>query len=416
MPQRVSPTQLEQFLASEPYLADHGGSARTDASPFLRLLVEAEREQVTQSFTERHCEPGEIVFLEGEQGDTMYIIWSGRVAILKGSLDSPVVQAYCGAGEIIGEMSLLENQPRSASVVALDHLRLLGINRQAFHNLLENTPSVSFTIMETLSSRLRRSDEARSSGEWSEKRLVSQVAALQNEKQRLEELQRLRQETSELIIHDLRNPLSAIAISIKMLSLVLPVEILQANQDLLEIARTSTARMQRLVDSLLEVSRLETGEVQFYLAPLNLTPLIEDTVQRVSVLERKGICISTQLPPELPPVLADRERIERVLANLMDNALKYTPDNGSITCAAQVDGEFVQVSLVDTGPGIPPEQRERVFERFAQVESQRRARSGFGLGLAYCRLAILKHGGRIWVEDGDRGVGSRFVFTLPITQ
>lgn len=415
MAEILSKTQLEYVLAAEPYLADRGSlPAEEDSAPFLQLLFSAGRDHVSQSFSELHCPPGEIVCREGAVGDTMYIVVSGRIAILKGDLDTPTVIDFRGAGDIFGEMALLEDQPRSATIVAADELHLLSINRQNFRDLLEKIPTVSFRIMRILSARLRKSDEARHSGDRSERSLKSQVNLLQNEKERLEELQRLRQETSDLIIHDLRNPLTAIAISLKMFSIVLPPEILEQHRQLVEVAQSSTERMQRLVDSLLEVSRMEAGETEFLMASMDLHPIIVDIVKRISVMDRKGIDIQVHVPEDLPRVYADRDKIERVVTNLLDNALKYTPENGRLIFAAQAQDDFVHISVTDNGPGIPSEQRARVFERFAQVDSEKRARRGFGLGLAYCRLAVERHGGRIWVEAGENNSGSKFIFTLPI--
>jgi signal transduction histidine kinase len=409
----VTKDQLEYLLAMEPYLADTPDI--TDNSPFMRFLISADRKQLADSLIERNCAPGEIVFREGDRGETMYVLGSGRIAIVKGDLNSPTILSFQSAGSIIGEMALLENQPRSATIVALDNLRLLGLSRQKLHQLVQDTPSASFSIMEMLSARLRKTDEARITGELSEKRLMRQVSALQTEKQRLEEIQRLRQETLELIIHDLRNPLSAIAVSHKMLTLILPDEILRANRELMEVVKVSVERMQHLVDSLLGVSSIESGETEFIMSEVNLKELVEEVVKRISFLERKGINLHAKLPADLPNVLADRDIIERVLTNLVDNALKYTPDNGQITFSAERQGDFVWVSVADTGPGVPPEERERIFERFAQGTSEKIHRRGFGLGLAYCRLAVERHGGRIWVEPGEGDKGSRFAFTLPVS-
>lgn len=412
MTELVSQELLEYLLAAR---EDHPEDSEISyTSPLVELLVSADRDQLNQSFIERTCVCREIVIYEGDEGDTMYLVWSGQVAIVKGDLSAPTILAYRGVGEIFGEMALLENQPRSASIIALEDTRLLGLNRTSFEQLLRTTPSVSRSIMEVLSARLRRMSEARSSGELSEKKLSQQLSTLQSEKQRLEEIERLRQETTELIIHDLRNPLSAIAISLRMLSLVLPQNILQANEDLLSIAQASTQRLQRLVDSLLEVSRMESGEARFEMSKFELLPMIEDLVRRTSILARKGVVMETQVDPHLPEITADREKIERVMVNMLDNALKYTPENGRISIKANRVNGHVQISVSDTGPGIPPEDRERIFERFTQGISSEMKRRGFGLGLAYCRLAVQHHGGKIWVEDGEQGAGSRFIFTLPI--
>jgi len=410
----VTPAQLEFLLEAE---AEHAEAPDTAySSPFLRLLMSADRGNLSRSFTGRVCEPGEIVFKEGERGDTMYLIWSGRVVIVKSNFDSPTILAYKGAGEFVGEMAVIEHQPRSASVIALDKLRLLGLNREMFERLVRETPSVGLGIMGMLSSRLREVNEARSTGELSERRLSRQLSVLQDEKQRLENLQRLRQETTELIIHDLRNPLSSIAVALKMLSFTLPEEIMQVNHEIMEVALTSTERMRRLVETLLEVSRIDEGEAEFLMSDVDLGKMIKELVHGVSVIDRKGIMLQADVPADLPIVRVDRDKIERVLTNLMDNALKYAPDNGRITWRAERQGEMIQASITDNGPGVPEAERERIFRRFAQAESERPRRRGFGLGLAYCQLTVEHHGGRIWVEDGDDHAGSRFVFTLPVCQ
>lgn len=408
----ISPAQLAHLLSQETRMGH--STDTTDPQLFLRVLSYARRDQWSESTMERRCQAGEVIFREGEPGNVMFMILAGRVAILKGELTTPTILAFRGVGEIFGEMALLENQPRSATVVSLDDTHLLGINRQNFQELLNQNPSVGLSIMETLSSRLRKTNEALSTGDLSEKKLINQVSALQDENQRLEELQRLQQETSELIIHDLRNPLSAIAVSLKMLSMTLPVEILQANSQLLQISQHGVERLQRLVDTLLEVSRLEAGEAEFRTSQIDLGKMILDIVDQISTLDRKGIVIQLRIDPELPPVPGDREVLERVLTNLVDNALKFTPDQGTLTFEARrLPGE-VAVSVMDSGPGISQIDRQRIFERFTQASGEQRQRRGFGLGLTYCRLAVEKHGGRIWVEPGEGNTGSRFTFTLPL--
>lgn len=412
MSEILSPQQIQR-LSEDHDEAVHGNREASNPS-FLRLLSSISRKQLNLLMTERRCVPGEVVYREGDAGDNLYMIWSGQVVAFMGQPDSPTILGYRGAGETIGEMSLLDNQPRSAWVVALTDLRLLKITREAFYQLLQQEPSLGMSIMEALSSRLRGSDQERSLGKTSERRLISQLSELEIQKQQLLELQQVRQETSDLIIHDLRNPLGSIQLSISMLEMVLPEEVLQENAQLLEIARNSCSRMMRLVDSLLDVSRMESGEAQLYFAPLDLPALLHSAAGSSLAARDRGIQMVVELPEALPTVSADRDKIERVVTNLVDNAVKYTPNGGQITLAARAEAEHLLLSVTDTGPGIPEEQRQRIFERFAQVKGDTRARRGFGLGLAYCRLAVEAHGGRIWVEPGPGGVGSRFAFTLPI--
>jgi signal transduction histidine kinase len=126
--------------------------------------------------------------------------------------------------------------------------------------------------------------------------------------------------------------------------------------------------------------------------------------------------IDKQVPPDLPPVLADDDQIGRVLINLLDNALKFSPRHRQITVLAEQwceESEFVRCAVRDTGPGVPPEYRSRIFERYVQIEAQPPRRHGSGIGLSFCQLAGEAHGGHIWVDDAPGG-GSEFSFTLKV--
>jgi two-component system clock-associated histidine kinase SasA len=159
---------------------------------------------------------------------------------------------------------------------------------------------------------------------------------------------------------------------------------------------------------------LETGEAPLRLNEVDLGRLVQAAFDREKLVWQEGrVRGQCHVPPAVGTVLCDEERIDRVVANLIDNAIKYTPGGGQVTVIAEPGEGEVIVSVIDTGPGIPPEERERIFQRFARLARDRGKRRGFGLGLVYCRLAVEAHGGRIWVEPGPKGMGSCFVFTLP---
>jgi signal transduction histidine kinase len=195
--------------------------------------------------------------------------------------------------------------------------------------------------------------------------------------------------------------------------MVLPQDVLETNRSLLNLGNSTIEHMQLLVDSLLDIARMESGEVQLDLEPLDIKEIIGRSVNRPVLPIRDNVTLETDVPDSLPPVLADREKLERIMANLVGNAIKYTPGGGQIKVAANAQNSHIKISITDTGPGIPPEDRERIFERFARIKENTANRKGFGLGLAFCRLAVEAQGGKIWVEDGEGGVGSRFIFTLP---
>jgi len=411
--QALTGAEFERILATRPIPGDLSGEGVD--SPILRLLVSTDREQLAKLMAERHYEPGALLFKEGDVGEAMYIIRSGRVAVVKGDFDSPTILGYRGPGEIIGEMALLEDRPRSASVVALDYLHVLRINREDFQQFLVSNSSVGVSILGVLSSRLRAADEARKTGSQVAKRLTNQLSDLKSEKERLLELQRLRDDTSDLIVHDLRNPLSMIAGGVNLLELTLPDEILQANRDVLNLINSNVERIRRLVESLLDVTRMEAGESELVQSEIKLPSLLKNTVERTAaILKEYDVTVRLSIPADLPMIVADEEKINRVLANLMDNAVKYTPSGGRITVSVEARPERVLISIANTGLTIPPEDRERIFERFTRASGGQARTPGFGLGLAFCRLAVEAHGGKIWVEPGESGQGNRIIFSLPV--
>lgn len=402
--------QMDRLLTA-PRDLDREPQAVSDSS-FLRILASLERQRLNRLMAEQRFAHGEVIMSEGETGDALYIIWSGQVLVFVGDVTCPTILGYRGAGEILGEMALLENRPRSASVVAVGDVRLLKISRDKFYELLQNETDIGLKIMGVLSSRLRGAEQHRTKAEVSEKSLITQVIELRSEKQHLLDLQRLRQEMSDLIVHDLRNPLGTIFTSVHMLAMVLPERVIEENRQLLEIAQANCERMSRLVDSLLDMSRMESGEIKPVLADADMGEIIRGTVAHFFIPPDRNIDFDVEIAVDLPLVQVDKDKIERVVANLLDNALKFTPDGGKIRVRVDAQQSFVLVSVCDSGPGIPPGERGRIFERFAQVEGGKR-RQGFGLGLSYCRLAVEAHRGKIWAEGGEGNVGSRFIFSLP---
>lgn len=412
-PEKLSEAEFEVILAAQPTPIDPSETAA--GSTVVSLLSSLDRKVLDQVMVENRYKPGEIVVYEGQHGDIAYLIWSGRVAVVQGEFSDPASVNYRGPGEVVGEMSLIDNKPRSASIVALDDVRLLGIYRKDFLELLHIDPNFSTNMMEILSSRLRAAEEMSRVNTAIGRELSAEVQELQSENEALRQLEQRRQELSELVVHDLRNPLGNLFSALNMLELVLPEEVLKENRELLEIARLSHLRMQDLVDSLLDIAQIEAGRPSGEYKPTQLPALMKEVLQlNIFALEKREMTLTQNFPDDLPSVLADPNQIRRVLTNLVDNAIKYSPKGGLLTVTAVPQGNMVEVSVIDDGPGVAPEERERIFDRFTQAEAGGIRPRGFGLGLSYCKLAVETHNGRIWVEPGPKGVGSRFVFTLPV--
>ena len=178
-----------------------------------------------------------------------------------------------------------------------------------------------------------------------------------------------------------------------------------------------TLHLNRLVDDLLDISRIERGTFELELGPVAMRPLILHAAgeMQFAALE-KGIRLETSLPEGLEPVRGDPNRLEQVVVNLLDNAIKFTPDGGVVTVRATVVGREIVVEVEDTGSGIPAESLDKLFTRFYQVDASTTRRSGgTGLGLSISQQIVEAHGGRIWVES-EQGRGSTFGFTVPLIE
>jgi signal transduction histidine kinase len=159
---------------------------------------------------------------------------------------------------------------------------------------------------------------------------------------------------------------------------------------------------------------MESGETALLRTEVNLPELIKNVTSRLNnSAETKNLSLIMAVPTDLSPLKADREKIDRVLTNLIDNAIKFTPAGGQITVSVEAQAEQLTVRVINTGPIIPPADRERIFERFVRLSGETLRTRGSGLGLTFCRLAVEAHGGRIWVEPDANGPGNCFTFTLP---
>jgi signal transduction histidine kinase len=227
----------------------------------------------------------------------------------------------------------------------------------------------------------------------------------------MEGLERLRRELVANVSHELKTPISALRARLE--NLLDGVE--RPDRELLSAMLQQSERLSRLVDQLLDLSRLESGDVPLSIEPVPLAPLVDEVVAEVRVARPdRSLVVRNEVPADLPPLRADRERIHQVLFNLLDNAFRFTPSGGTVTVRAHREDGACEVAVEDTGPGIPPEHLPLVFERFYRVDPARsREDGGTGIGLAIARSVVEAHGGRIWAESIP-GRGSTFRFLLPL--
>ena len=252
---------------------------------------------------------------------------------------------------------------------------------------------------------------------------VAHLAALQLDNQRLHraELRRAREserdqvkgELTAVVSHELRTPLASL-VGFAELLLVRDYPESQRRQ-FLRVMLDEGRRLTALINDFLDLQRIESGKQSVTLLPVNPLPLLDYAVSALGEdLERP---IHLDVPANLPPVLADADRVKQVLTNLLSNARKYSPRGGEIRLEARHRDTAVEFAVVDRGLGIPPEAQPRLFEKFYRVDnSDRREIKGTGLGLAICQRIVEAHGGRIWAESDGPGHGARFAFTLPLAR
>jgi two-component system, OmpR family, sensor histidine kinase KdpD len=234
-----------------------------------------------------------------------------------------------------------------------------------------------------------------------------------NRTRMLEEVDRLRSALMGSVSHDLRTPLASIKASISDLA---DPAVALGDEDratLLETIQAETDRLTRLVSNLLDMSRIEAGALELHRAATPLDELVGDVIERMSG-EVANHRLRIEVPSELPFVDVDYQLIDQVLANLVENATRYSPPGTQISIGAQVVVPgWVEVRVADHGPGVPDAERRRIFDRFYQLRGERPHQAGTGMGLSICHGVVAAHGGRIWVETTPGG-GATFVFRLPV--
>jgi signal transduction histidine kinase len=218
------------------------------------------------------------------------------------------------------------------------------------------------------------------------------------------------------VSHELKTPLT----SIKGFSQAIldgAVDNVAAREHAARVIYDEANRLHRLVEDLLDLAKIDSGQIEFGRKPVNLGLLVRNVIEKLSLrAAEKGIDITDRLP-ELPIIIGDGDRLAQVLTNLCDNAIQHTPEGKTVCVHGETEGNWVSIHVDDSGPGIPPSELSRIFERFYQIDKARKhgKGQGSGLGLAISREIVRAHGGRL-VAQSVAGYGSRFSLSLPIVQ
>ena len=233
---------------------------------------------------------------------------------------------------------------------------------------------------------------------------------------REKEIDQMKSDFISLVSHELRTPLTSI---IGFVSFILDGKAGSIN----DRQRNSLARVQRqskrlaaLINDLLDISRIESGRIQMEQEPISLLEIVTQRIEEIRPqADEKSIQMDLTAPESVPTILGDEARMGQVFTNLIGNAIKFTPNNGEVSIKVRVDGNLLHIEVIDTGPGIPAEERQKVFDKFYQLSDiSTRKQGGSGLGLSITKSIVEAHGGKLWIDDGNQGKGSNFQFVLPL--
>ncbi len=258
-------------------------------------------------------------------------------------------------------------------------------------------------------SRWNKTLEAEVKSKTSDMIRMNKELLLANE--RLKELDKLKSDFVSMVSHELKTPLAAMRTSAQVLNMGGAGE--ETKQEMMDIILRNIDRQTNLVNDLLDLSRIESGRMELKIGSVSLDSVIADSIESVKqAVSEKGIKLNVEIPEGISLVKGDREKLTQVVINLLNNAIKFTPRSGEISIKARELNGQVEVKVSDTGIGIPPEDLDKVFDKFYQVDSTlTREAGGTGLGLAICKGIIEAHNGHIWAES-ELGRGSTFIFRL----
>ncbi|MGB9612855.1 MAG: sensor histidine kinase [Candidatus Margulisiibacteriota bacterium] len=300
--------------------------------------------------------------------------------------------------------------------------------RRALLNLTEDLTSARNALEARVKERTAELEEAKASLERkvaertanleaSRKAILHMMKNLHEDMDKLRLIDRMKTEFLSMVSHELRTPLTPIKGYLYLLTTEKMGKLSEEQKKALEIISRQSEHLQTLIDSILDLSRIERGvPIPLKKEPLSIKSVIEEVVEAMKIQAQAcELKVSLELQENLPTIMGDPIKLKRVITNLLGNALKFTPRGGEIKIRAFAADSAIRIEVIDNGIGIAPENLERIFEKFYQVDSSlTRPAGGMGIGLSIAKEIVELHGGKIWAESEGLGRGSKFIFILPI--
>ena len=398
-----------------------------DKISLLRLAFQGLEENELQEMaelTEFHTYPPDHTLChEGAHEEIFYIVADGNVIISKkmGEEEGERVLRVGGKGDMVGEMAMIQNVPRAATVRTSTECTVLEMEKQDFETIISRSPRMAMDIIRITLDRMRANDK-------------TMIEDLQQSNKILRQLDRNKLEFIQVAAHELRTPLTVLKGYVNVLRSFAGTDANASLSDVIQGIFKGTDRITEVVNLMLDVTRIDSDTLKAASVPVSLKHVVEDLAKkglRSAAAERK-IEIILEHPDEAPYFKGDSGLIQKALYQLIINAIKYTPDGGTVTVSTRMstmdeDTPCVEISVKDTGIGLDAEHHELIFEKFYQVGGVELHSSGKttfkgggpGLGLAIVRGVVRAHGGKVWVESAGHDEvnfpGSIFYLQLPTT-
>ena len=363
--------------------------------------------------------PDHILCHEGKYEDVFYIVADGNVIITQKAGEGERILRKGGKGDMIGEMALIQNAPRSATVRTTTACTLLEMGKKDFEAVLRKSPGMAMDITRITLDRIRANDRMA-------------IEDLRRSNKVLQQLDRNKLEFIQVAAHELRTPLTVLKGYVDMLYAFPDIKENEFLEGMLAGISKGAERMHEVVNTMLDVTRIDKSTLNLSFVPVLIKLVIFDIVVNLEKdIENRNIKVTVNHLENLPTIYADPDMIEKTLYHLIVNAIKYTPDGSEVkisTRRVMLENEIpgIEISVADKGIGLDTEHHELVFEKFYQVGSVNIHSSGkttfkgggAGLGLAIVKGVAQAHGGKVWVEskgcDEINYPGSTFYLQLPI--
>lgn len=373
-------------------------------APLLASLSQDALIELAEVTCECRYNAGEVIVREGETGDLLYVITQGVVSIIKGySGPAEEVIATRGPGDVVGEMSLLENRPRFATVVAKENVKVISVPFSAFIHAIGDDPLTLRRMLSVMSMKLREAQQGR-------------YEDLLRRHEELAGLSNLQKAFISVIHHELMSPVTNARQAKEMLRRGLQQKVgPEEMETFFHSLESNLGQVEQRMRALVEYASLIEGQEKMYFRVINFVDVARKVIsQAAPQAERAKVILEIEIRDESLWLPGDRRRLADAMAHLLDNGIRYNKPGGHTVVNVWWQGGYVCYQVADQGQGIPPDRLEQLWIPFAQIShALRRDVEGLGLGLALTQYIVKAHQGEVWVES-EVGKGSRFGFRIPM--